>query len=115
MTPDAPLSAIIPALSCDLFAMCIRRLILCLALPSMSMAADLNVVPAVRSWSPAQGTLDASGIMIEVAPKHAAALQATAAVIREDLAALRSDRQPTGKPVTLLLTLDGADAARPES
>jgi hexosaminidase len=95
--------------------MSIRRLLLCLALPSMSMAADLNVVPAVRSWSPAQGTLDASGIMIEVAPKHAAALQATAAVIREDLAALRSDRKPAGKPVTLLLTLDGADAARPES
>ncbi|MEO5716872.1 MAG: family 20 glycosylhydrolase [Luteolibacter sp.] len=94
--------------------MSIRRFLLVLALPSLSMAADLNIVPAVHSWAPAQGTLDAADITLEIAPAHAAKLQATAAVIREDLAALKGEGKSAGIPVKLLLTLDGGDPKRPE-
>ncbi|RYD64600.1 MAG: hypothetical protein EOP83_09345 [Verrucomicrobiaceae bacterium] len=49
------------------------------------------------------------------APAHAAALKATAAAIREDLAALQGgNAKSAGAPLALQLTLDGADAARPE-
>lgn len=94
--------------------MSIRYLLFILALPSLAPAADLNIVPAVHSWAPAPGTLDAADIVLEIAPAQAAKLQATAAVIREDLAALMDGGKSVGKPVKLLLTLDGTDPKRPE-
>jgi hexosaminidase len=95
--------------------MSICRYLLCLALPSWSMAADLNIVPAVHTWAPAEGMLQARNVVVEVAPAHAAALKATAAAIREDLAALQGENaKPVASPLALQLTLDGADAKRPE-
>lgn len=84
------------------------------ALSPLSLAADLPVVPAVHSWQAAEGSLRVSSVSLEVAPANAEALKATAAAIREDLAALMGDTTRGGKPVTLLLSLEGADAKRPE-
>ena len=89
-------------------------LIFALGLPHL-LAADPSpqIVPAVRSWTPSAGVLDASGAFIEVTPADAAALEATATVIREDFAPLKSG---LGKPVPtrILLALDSADASKPE-
>jgi hexosaminidase len=101
--------------------MSIRHLLfLGLVLPAAAMTYRVSdvadIVPAVHSWAPAQGELQALNLVLEVAPAHGAALKATAAAISEDLAALQNDttRTPGSKPVTMLLTLDDADPKRPE-
>ncbi|MES2922004.1 MAG: family 20 glycosylhydrolase [Verrucomicrobiota bacterium] len=91
------------------------RLFACVVLPSLTLAAVPDVVPAVRSWTPATGTLDAGQVSVEVDPGHAAALASTASAIREDLSALQIPGKETGTgKAVLFLTLDGADASRPE-
>src|SRR5688572_16953391 len=97
-------------------SMSTSRLFLCLALSSATMAADLEIVPAVQSWKPAEGTLAAPRVALEVVPAHAAALKATASAITEDLTSLQGSDTTTGggKPVTLQLSLEGGDPKRPE-
>ena len=73
-----------------------------------------NIVPAVHSWEPGQGGVEASNLRLEVAPAHVAALRETAAAIHQDLVALGGGRKATAKPVLLLLTLDGGDSKRPD-
>ncbi|MCU0780052.1 MAG: family 20 glycosylhydrolase [Akkermansiaceae bacterium] len=52
-----------------------------------TVAAALNVVPAVRSWTPAEGVFNAMGAVIHLAAADAAALQPVAEAFRRDLAA----------------------------
>ncbi|HEY1121480.1 MAG TPA: family 20 glycosylhydrolase [Haloferula sp.] len=99
--------------------MCFRLpLLLALVLPVAAVEQPVsdtaNIVPAVHSWAPGQGGIDASNLKLEVAPVHAAALRETAAAIQQDLMALGGGRKAAGKPVTLLLTLEGGDSKRPE-
>lgn len=97
----------------------IRRLLfLALVLPAgvLAQVSDVsNIVPAVQSWKAADGVLRAASISLEAAPAHVETLKPVAAAIREDLTALQGDTPRGGKPVTLLLTLDGADPKRPEA
>ncbi len=76
-------------------------------LPSAA-SAGLNVVPAVQSWSPASGTIDASMASIAVPEVYSNALWSTAQAFSQDLGAINcGSRAVVSAPLTgMVLTLD---------
>src|SRR3989442_979928 len=82
---------------------------LCMNTPARP--AELQVVPAVQSWTPGEGTFDATAARVVVLPADAQALGSTAEMFRRELATVVG--APGGSTNEFMLTLTGGDAAKP--
>ena len=73
----------------------------------------LAVIPAVREWQLAQGSLDCANLQLAPTASTSPGLAAVAAVIREDLAALNLTK--AGQPIELRLEIIESAGANPEA